>query len=54
MLALWLPLFEAMLKGVLQSAEFKAWLTAADGPGAVSTLQRLLDHAGFEIGRRGY
>jgi hypothetical protein len=54
MMYLWLPLFEAMLKGVLQSTEFRAWLIAVDGPGAVVTLERLKDQAVLEIVRMGY
>jgi hypothetical protein len=54
MMYLWLPLFEAILKGVLQSTEFTAWLSAVDGPGAVVTLERLKAHAVLEIERMGH
>lgn len=45
MFRLLLPLFESVLASALHSDEFRAWLIAIDGPGAVAELERIRQHA---------
>jgi hypothetical protein len=54
MLRMCLRLFEGTVGAVLASEEFKSWLIAVDGPGAVAALERIRAHAADECGRKGW
>jgi hypothetical protein len=54
MLRLCLRLFEGTVGALLTNEEFKAWLIAVEGPGAVATLERFRAQAADECGRKGW
>lgn len=54
MMLLIMPLLESVLGAALDVPEFRAWLTATYGPGAVQELERIREHVDKECRERGW